>query len=137
MKYFLSLLFVPLLSFANPYEWPITRVIDGDTVAFRAPFLPLELKQELKLRIWGVDTPEKGALAECPYEADLGAQASVFTTNVVNRSVRREIYIKEWDKYGGRVIGDLILDGRNLRTMLLQQGLAREYYGYKKTSWCH
>ena len=41
------------------YDFDITRVIDGDTVAFAAPFLPEPLKQELSIRVYGVDTPEK------------------------------------------------------------------------------
>ena len=41
------------------YDFEITRVIDGDTVAFRADFLPAPLKQELSIRVYGVDTPEK------------------------------------------------------------------------------
>ena len=44
---------------ANPYNWQITRVIDGDTVAFKADFMPAPLKPELSIRVLGVDTPEK------------------------------------------------------------------------------
>ena len=48
----------------NIYDFPITRVIDGDTVAFQANFLPPPLKQELSVRVFGVDTPEKGHRAQ-------------------------------------------------------------------------
>jgi endonuclease YncB( thermonuclease family) len=41
-----------------------------------------------------------------------------------------------WDKYGGRVLGDVIVDGKSLRNLLITQGPAREYYGDKKQSWC-
>ena len=40
-----------------------------------------------------------------------------------------------WDKFGGRVLGDLIVDGKSLRQLLLDNGYAREYYGDKKKSW--
>ena len=40
-----------------------------------------------------------------------------------------------WDKFGGRVLGDLIIDGKSLRQLLLDNGYAREYYGDKKQSW--
>jgi endonuclease YncB( thermonuclease family) len=43
----------------------------------------------------------------------------------------------DWDKYGGRVLGDVILDGKSLREMLIEKGYAREYYGEAKTSWCN
>jgi len=42
------------------YDVVLTRVVDGDTVAFQAPWLPDPLKKELSLRVFGVDTPEKG-----------------------------------------------------------------------------
>jgi endonuclease YncB( thermonuclease family) len=45
--------------------------------------------------------------------------------------------LREWDKYGGRVIGDIMVDGASLRTMLIREGLAREYFGEAKTSWCN
>lgn len=47
------------------YDVEITRVKDGDTVAFRAPWLPDPLPKELALRVFGVDTPEKGHRAQC------------------------------------------------------------------------
>lgn len=133
----LILTFLSSNSFANPYEWPITRIIDGDTVVFKADFLPVEFKNELSLRIWGVDTPEKGARAQCIHEDAKAQAATKFTTEMVNSSKKHEIYIKDWDKYGGRVLGDLILDGQNLRDLLIKNGYAREYYGEKKTSWCN
>jgi endonuclease YncB( thermonuclease family) len=48
------------------YDAQITRVIDGDTVAFAAPWLLDPLKKELSIRVFGVDTPEKGHRAQCP-----------------------------------------------------------------------
>jgi endonuclease YncB( thermonuclease family) len=67
----------------NIYDFPITRVIDGDTVAFQATFLPPPLKQELSIRVFGVDTPEKGHRAMCPSEAQRGEAASAFTKNAI------------------------------------------------------
>jgi endonuclease YncB( thermonuclease family) len=43
----------------------------------------------------------------------------------------------DWDKYGGRVLGDVLLNGQSLRGMLIANGFAREYYGEAKTSWCN
>ena len=118
------------------YDFRITRVIDGDTVAFEANFLPAPLKQELSIRVYGVDTPEKGHRAECESEAKRGKEASVFTKNLVKNATTTKVVIMEWDKYGGRVIGDVILDGKSLTKQLLEKGYAREYYGKKKESWC-
>jgi endonuclease YncB( thermonuclease family) len=142
-KLILLLLVVPCLVLAQPKQKPgvtydavITRVIDGDTVAFHAPFLPAPLKQELSIRVFGVDTPEKGHRAACVSEAQRGEAASAFTKQAVAQATQRQIVIMNWDKYGGRVLGDVILNGQSLRSMLIVNGHAREYYGEAKTSWC-
>ena len=121
---------------ANPYNWQITRVIDGDTVAFKADFLPAPLKPELSLRVLGVDTPEKGHRAGCEKEAKAAIAASEFTKNAVKNAKITQIEIKSHDKYGGRVLGDVILDGKRLSELLIANGHARAYKGDKKTSWC-
>jgi endonuclease YncB( thermonuclease family) len=119
------------------YDAVITRVIDGDTVAFQAPFLPAPLKQELSIRVFGVDTPEKGHRAQCPSEDQRGQAATAFTKAQINASTKRQVILMDWDKYGGRVLGDVVLDGKSLRQMLIANGFAREYYGEAKQSWCN
>lgn len=119
------------------YDANITRVIDGDTVAFEAPFLPEPLKKELSVRVFGVDTPEKGFRAKCPSEDQRGQNATAFTKKMVAQATKRQIILMDWDKYGGRVLGDVLLDGKSLRAMLIQNGFAREYYGEAKQSWCN
>jgi endonuclease YncB( thermonuclease family) len=115
----------------------ITRVIDGDTVAFQADFLPAPLKKELSIRVFGVDTPEKGHRAQCASEAQRGEAASAFTKQMIANSQQRQVVLMDWDKYGGRVLGDVILNGVSLRQQLITNGFAREYYGEAKTSWCN
>lgn len=143
-KMLLLLCLVPVLVSAQPRQRPgvtydvvITRVIDGDTVAFQADFLPPPLKPELSIRVFGVDTPEKGHRARCPSEAARGAAATEFTKKAVAAAQQRQVVLIDWDKYGGRVLGDVILNGQSLRQMLIQNGYAREYYGEAKTSWCN
>jgi endonuclease YncB( thermonuclease family) len=141
-KLLLTLLFVPLISFAQQqkagvtYDVLLTRVIDGDTVAFQANWLPDPLKKELSIRVFGVDTPEKGHRAKCPQEDARGQAATQFTKDTINKSQKRQVVLMDWDKYGGRVLGDILLDGKSLRTLLITNGFAREYYGEAKTSWC-
>lgn len=119
------------------YDTIVVRVIDGDTVVVAAPFLPAPLKPELAVRIFGVDTPEKGFRGQCESERRLGEQASVFTKNIIKSTTRHQVIIYEWDKYGGRILGDMILDGTSLRSLLIRNGFAREYYGDTKQSWCN
>lgn len=119
------------------YNAVITRVIDGDTVAFEAHWLPDPLKKELSIRVFGVDTPEKGFRAKCPEEDARGQAATAFTKAQINAAQKREVMLIDWDKYGGRVLGDVFLNGKSLRNMLIQNGYAREYYGDAKTPWCN
>ena len=141
-KLLLLLLAVPVLAFAQKapqgvtYDAQILKVSDGDTVVIAAPFLPAPLKPQLAVRIYGVDTPEKGFRAKCESENQRGLAASEFTKNAVKQSQQRQVVLYDWDKFGGRVLGDIILNGQSLRAMLIQNGYAREYYGDAKQSWC-
>lgn len=136
----LALSFGPAYAQKTPkgktYDAVITRVIDGDTVAFEAKWLPDPLKPELSIRVFGVDTPEKGFRAGCPKEAELGLKATEYTKKAVADAKDKKVVLMDWDKYGGRVLGDVILDGVSLRYNLIKLGYAREYYGEAKQSWC-
>ena len=118
------------------YDAVITRVIDGDTVAFQAPFLPAPLKQELSIRVFGVDTPEKGHRAQCPQEDQRAQLASKWTSQLIAQGGKIQVTLYAWDKFGGRVLGDILVNGQSVRAGLIQNGLAREYYGDAKQSWC-
>ena len=119
------------------YDAKIVRVNDGDTVVIAAPFLPAPLKPELAVRIYGVDTPEKGFRAQCPSEDQRGQAATAFTKNAVASTQKHQVVLYGWDKFGGRVLGDMILNGVSLRAELIKNGFAREYYGEAKQSWCN
>lgn len=142
-KLLLLLLAIPTLALAQKtpqgvtYDAKIVRVSDGDTIVISAPFLPAPLKPELAVRIFGVDTPEKGHRAQCPSEAQRGEAASAFTKNAVASTQRHQVIIYGWDKFGGRILGDMILNGVSLRAELIRNGFAREYFGEAKQSWCN
>jgi micrococcal nuclease len=142
-KLLLTLLIVPTIALAQKtpkgvvYDAQILRVSDGDTVVIAAPFLPQPLRPELAVRIYGVDTPEKGHRGQCDSEKQRGEAASVFTKRLVQASQQRQVVLYGWDKFGGRVLGDIILNGQSLRSQLIANGFAREYYGDAKQSWCN
>jgi endonuclease YncB( thermonuclease family) len=119
------------------YDANILKVSDGDTIVIAAPFLPAPLKPQLAVRIFGVDTPEKGFRAKCESENQRGLAASEFTKKLVGSSQKRQVILYDWDKFGGRVLGDIILDGKSLRQQLIANGFAREYFGEAKQSWCN
>lgn len=124
-----------ILHASDLYNWQVSRVVDGDTVEVKVDFLPKELGNKLKIRIWGIDTPEKGWRALTMREADLGEAASIYTSTVVKNAKEVKVTIISWDKFGGRMLGDVIVDGKSLRLLLIQNGYAREYYGDKKELW--
>lgn len=142
-KLLLLLSLLPAIAFSQKapqgvtYEAQILKVTDGDTVVMSAPYLPAPLKPQLAVRVYGVDTPEKGHRAQCAKEAERGEMATKFTTQLVARSIQRFVVLYGWDKFGGRVLGDIILDGQSLRAQLIANGFAREYYGEAKQSWCN
>lgn len=130
------LILLLLAPVVNSEPAKILRVIDGDTVAIAAPWVPDPMKKEISVRVYGVDTPEKTYRAQCDSEAQQGEQATDFTKFVVGNSQTQEVVFRDWDKYGGRILGDVILDGVSLRAMLIERGMARDYHGEKKQSWC-
>ena len=143
-KLLLLLIAVPMLAFAQKtpknsatYDAQVLKVSDGDTVVIAAPFLPAPLKPQLAVRIYGVDTPEKGHRAQCPQEAQRAELASNYTKQLIAQGGKIQVTLYAWDKFGGRVLGDIIVNGQSVRAGLIANGLAREYYGDAKQSWCN
>ena len=145
MKKFIALalmaLATPALAQKTPvgvtYDAKILRASDGDTVVVEALWVPAPIKKEIAVRIFGVDTPEKGFRAKCPAEDAKGQAASAFTKDQIAKSKKIQYVLYDWDKFGGRVLGDLLLDGKSLREALITNGYARAYFGDAKQSWCN
>ena len=140
MFMFRLLLLLPVMAMAAepaaPIKAMVAHVIDGDTVAIVATWVPNPMKKEIAVRIYGVDTPEKSYRAKCEKEADLGSKATEFTKEQIAKAKKIEVSFFGWDKYGGRVLGDILLDKKSLRMSLINNGFAREYYGDAQQSWC-
>lgn len=137
---FRLLLLFPVIAMAAepapPIKAVVARVIDGDTVSIVAHWVPDPMKKEIAVRVYGVDTPEKSFRAQCAKEAELGAKATEFTKAQIAKAKKIEVAFFSWDKYGGRVLGDILLDKESLRMALINNGFAREYFGDAKQSWC-
>ena len=136
----LALLAVLLLAaaptYAGDYIWPAVRVVDGDTVEVDASAdLPPELA-DLKVRLRGVDTPEKGGRAKCESERAAGQAATAYTKTAIAEASSVVTRDPEWGKWGGRVVADLLLDGRSLSKALIASGHGRPYEGGRRRSWC-
>lgn len=118
---------------AAEYAWRIEEVVDGDTVKVRIPGLPPELAG-LSVRVRGVDTPETWR-PRCKDERVAGQTATAFVQAALaeGRVVFRD---PRWGKFGGRVIADVIVQGRSLAVMLIVAGHGRAYDGGRRRGWC-
>ncbi len=95
----------------------VIAVKDGDTIDL------LQGGQTVKVRLYGVDSPEKNQ--------DYGQKAKDFTSQLAfGKQVRLIAHNK--DRYG-RTVGTIILpDGRNLNEELVRNGYAWHYKEYSK-----
>lgn len=84
----------------------VERVIDGDTI----------IVDGVRVRIWGVDAPERGQ----PYSR----QATMFTRR---QALGQDVTLIDHgrDRYGRTVAEVILPDGRDLGQDLTRQGLAR------------
>ena len=123
-------------TWAADYEWPVVRVVDGDTVQVDASAdMPPELAS-VAVRLRGVDTPEKGRRAKCEAERQAGQAATVFTEAAIADADIVIVRDPSWGKWGGRVVAALILDGEPLSRRLIEAGHGRPYAGGKRAGWC-
>jgi endonuclease YncB( thermonuclease family) len=115
---------------------PIVGGVDGDTIKSRLDVLPCPLCK-VSIRIRGIDTPEKGFRAKCPKEAALAVQASQMTKDLIGSTKLMTVNKPDWDKYGGRIDGEVVINGHNVGNELIAAGLARPYTGKgPKPDWC-
>jgi len=124
------------------FHYPIKdnhyRIIDGDTVEV-ALDLGFGIVKTVKLRILGIDTPEKRTRNQ------LEKQAGYLVTRCA------EVWFNHWDmsevqlyatseekpKYAGRIVGRLMCSesDQELGAWMRTTGFARTYYGGKKKAW--
>lgn len=103
---------------AEPWQGVVVAATDGDTIKVLT-----DAKTEVKVRLYGVDAPEK--------RQPFGLAAKQFT---IDWAVGRRVKVEERgrDLYG-RVIGLVFLpDGKTLNRELLKAGLAWWYRDYAK-----
>ena len=112
----------------------IEDIYDGDTVKIIVLFGDFPVR--FSLRILGIDAPEiKNGEGRLPEENKAAVKVrdymrSLFPTNIA------KICIRDWDKYGGRVLGELFLEtGENVAEILIHGRWARSYHGEKKKPW--
>jgi len=118
----LPFLFLLLAIPATCFSWTgrVVSVSDGDTIKV------LHEGKEEKIRLYGVDAPEKGQA--------FGQKAKDFTALLV-AGKEVDVQRENNDRYG-RTVGLVTVNGRSLNESLVQEGYAWVYRQYCKESFC-
>jgi len=125
------------VTLTSPYKWPVVRVIDGDSIVVEAKWLPNELDDTISIRLFGIDTPERGWRARCDRERELAEEVTSYVEGLLIGNPSVEVVLSGWDKFGGRVLGDFVIGNTSLARMLLDKNYAQPYTGSgPKPSWC-
>lgn len=129
MKYASRWAMVPLIlvlmSIATTSWTAHYSVHDGDT--FR-------IGRE-RIRVLGMDAPEIGPGARCAREQNAAVAARDFLAQkLASSSVKIE---RAGHDVYGRTLARIYVDGSDVATLMLAQGLARPYTRGRHPDWCH
>lgn len=108
---------------------------DADTVTVKIPGVHPLIGEKISVRVAGIDTPEIKTKDLCEKQAGRTAQRLI--ENIMKSGKRIDLANVERDKYF-RILADVVVDGRNLKDILLKNQLAYSYDGGTKKSmdWC-
>lgn len=111
------------------------RNYDADTITFDIPNVHPLIGKAISVRVRHVDTPEiKGKL---PCEKEAARTAKRLIENQLKMAKRIDLTDIAKDKYF-RILANVIVDGRDLKDILLKNKLAYNYEGgtKEKLNWC-
>lgn len=115
------LLFAGLSHAQSTIQGKVVGIADGDTITVLQNF------KQYKIRLYGVDTPEK--------KQDFGQKAKKFTSDMAfNQQVKVVAY--DTDRYG-RTVGVVYVDHKCLNQELIKNGFAWVYKRYCKGPFCN
>lgn len=112
----LVLLILPAAVFADEFTGTVVSIADGDTVTV------LRDHEQVKVRLAGIDAPERGQAFGTAARKYLGDQIAEKTVRVV---------WKERDRYG-RTLGDVYIDDRWINRELVREGYAWHFTRYSR-----
>ncbi len=114
---FIILLFSSLLSFAEELIGKVIKVSDGDTITVLD-----NNNQKHKIRLKGIDAPESQQ-----------SYGDISTQSLAELVYDKEVAVS-WDKKDKyyRILGKVIVDGRDVNYEQLKKGLAWYYKQYEK-----
>lgn len=110
----------------------VVSVYDGDTFKIRIRMDP-PLAKTISIRVLRMDTPELNSSVK--WEKKLAVEARDYLKKRLKKA--RSIKLKQvkWDKYGGRMLAVVIINGRCIAEQMINEGLARPYDGGARGPW--
>ena len=139
----LLLLSLSLNLLANPCRHTITSFrcakfinnYDGDTINFEIRGVHPIIGRKMPVRVKGINTPEIRTKNKCEYQ--LAIKAKAFVHNVLSKAKRIDLDNLSRGKYF-RLVADITVDSKDLKTMLLRRRLGHIYDGQgpRKIDWC-
>lgn len=109
----------------------VVSVYDGDTFKVDIEGWPDIVGKSMSIRIYGIDTPEirgtKGRTRQLALSAKTFSANYLLSCRVELRNMRRGKYF--------RIIAEVYVDGENLSKLLIEEGLAKPYFGGKRPIW--
>ena len=112
----------------------VSPFLDGDTIRVNIANVHNLLGSNISIRIADIDTPEMKSDNLC--ERKLAIAARNFTEVNLSTAKRIDLTNCKRGKYF-RLVCNVIYDGHNLATKLLDKRLAVKYNGKTKTIWCN
>ena len=111
------------------YKCEVNRVVDGDTVDVVSD-LGFSLHFSTSVRLYGIDTPESRTRNK-----DEKVRGLLSKDYLKDRLKEGGVIIRTYrDKRGkfGRVLGEMVVGGRNINLLMVEESLAVKYEGQSK-----
>ena len=114
------------------YRAKVIKVIDGDTIDVDIDLGFCVILAKQRIRLYGIDTPESRTSDK--EEKFYGKISSAFMKDHCPRGsyITLRTYLDSKGKYG-RILGEIIVDDKNLNKLMVEKSLAVEYYGQSKS----
>ena len=114
------------------YRAKVIKVIDGDTIDVDIDLGFGVILAKQRIRLYGIDTPESRTSDKV--EKFYGKLSSAFMKERCPRGsyITLRTYLDSKGKYG-RILGEIIVDDKNLNKLMVEKSLAVEYYGQSKS----
>ncbi|MDE3268819.1 MAG: thermonuclease family protein [Pseudomonadota bacterium] len=110
---------------------------DGDTITVNIPRVHVVFGNKIKIRVKGIDTPEIRTKNSC--EKKKGQAGQQFVERLCSKARRIDLTNVAGKDNFGRLLADVVCDGKSVAAELLKKQLAYRYDGKKKPNnldWC-